>query len=91
MSLYNDTPEAHSDFAIQVCNERLISKKTKAGRDTYIWKSKEPHDYLDTLSMCYAVASSQGLSGVPVITHNIYPNTKRPTARMRHKPRIRLV
>ena len=57
-----------------------------------MWKSKEPHDYLDTLSMCYAVASSQGLSGVPVIISTVNPNSNKPLPIARRKrPRIRLV
>lgn len=91
LSIYKDTPEAHSDFALQVCNERLISKRTKAGRDTYRWKTKEPHDYLDTLSMCYAVASSQGLSGVPISTSNINPSSSKQMRIIKRKPKIRLI
>ena len=33
------------------------------GRSEYFWTTKEPHDYLDTMAMCFAIASSQGLSG----------------------------
>ena len=62
-NLYYGDKDEHRDFAIQVCNEKLISIQHKAGRDIYSWKSMEPHDYLDCMSMCYAVAASQGLSG----------------------------
>ena len=62
--LYNGTPEEHSEFAIQVTNEHIKYIKHKQdGRDEYYWTSKEPHDYLDTMSMCYATAASQGISG----------------------------
>jgi hypothetical protein len=55
--------DEHRDFAIQVCNEKLRFVQHKAGRDIYSWATKEPHDYLDCMSMCWAVAASQGLSG----------------------------
>ena len=61
--LYNGTVEEHSEFAIQVTNEHIkFIKHRQDGRDEYFWTSKEPHDYLDTMSMCYAIAASQGLS-----------------------------
>jgi len=50
--------EEHRDFAIQVCNEKLRFVQRKAGRDVYSWATKEPHDYLDVMSMCWAVAAS---------------------------------
>lgn len=65
-SLYYGDAEEHRDFAIQVCNEKLISVHRRSGRDVYSWKSREPHDYLDCMSMCFAVAASQGISGATV-------------------------
>ena len=62
-TLYFGDVEEHRDFAIQVCNEKLRFVQHKAGRDIYNWATKEPHDYLDCMSMCYAVAASQGVSG----------------------------
>lgn len=57
-SLYKGAKDEHSEFAIQVCNEKLLMVQHKQnGQDLYSWKSKEPHDYLDTMSMCYAVAA----------------------------------
>ena len=50
--------KGHSDFAIQVCNEKLRFIIHKAdGRDLYTWTTKEPHDMLDCLSMSYACAT----------------------------------
>lgn len=62
-TLYFGDVDDHRDFAIQVCNEKLRFVQHKAGRDIYNWATKEPHDYLDCMSMCYAVAASQGVSG----------------------------
>lgn len=62
-TLYFGDADEHRDFAIQVCNEKLRFVQHKAGRDIYNWATKEPHDYLDCMSMCYAVAASQGVSG----------------------------
>lgn len=62
-TLYNGDADEHSDFAIQICNEKLLFvKHNPDGRNFYTWKTMEPHDYLDCMSMCFAVASSQGIS-----------------------------
>ena len=62
--LYDGTPEEHTDFAQQVANEHIkFVKHRPDGRNEYYWTSREPHDYLDTCSMCFAIASSQGISG----------------------------
>lgn len=63
LSLFSAYADEHVDFAMQVCNEKLkyISHK-KDGRDFYTWKTKEPHDFLDVLSMCFAVAMQAGMS-----------------------------
>lgn len=54
----------HTDFAIQVCNEILRGKKPSGdGRDQYDWDSHDPHDFLDTMAMCYALAGRAGISG----------------------------
>ena len=58
-SLYDGDSDEHSEYAIQVCNEKLLFvKHTQDGRNHYNWKSQEPHDYLDCMSMCYSVESS---------------------------------
>ena len=52
----------HTDFAIQVSNERLVEKRKRPdGRIAYRWKSREPHDLLDCLAMCYALAGANGI------------------------------
>ena len=85
--LYFGDVEEHRDFAIQVCNEKLRFVQHKAGRDIYNWASKEPHDYLDCMSMCYAVAASQGLSGQLGSTTQM----ERQKMRLHKRPKIRLV
>ena len=81
--LYFGDVEEHRDFAIQVCNEKLRFVQHKAGRDVYSWTTKEPHDYLDVMSMCWAVAASQGLSGQQPA------NTVQPA--FRRKRRVKIV
>jgi len=62
-SLY-DGGITHTEFAVQLSNERLIAKqKLLDGRIDFHWKTKEPHDFGDCLSMCYALAGSRGISG----------------------------
>ena len=63
-SLYKATTKEHTEFAIQICNEKLVNIQTKKnGRNIYTWKSKNDHDYLDVMAMAFAVAGSQGISG----------------------------
>lgn len=54
----------HIKFAAQVANE-VLKKKTpiKGDRFDYKWKTKEPHDYGDTLAMNYALAGANGITG----------------------------
>lgn len=74
----------HDEFAIQVANERLVSKRDRAdGRSEFTWKTKEPHDYGDCVAMCYAVAASQGLTSG---TSAPRPRSAAPTRR-----RVRIV
>ena len=48
---------------MQVCNERLRRKIQHAnGKTEYDWLSKDPHDFLDCLAMCHAIAENQGLT-----------------------------
>ena len=66
--LYDALPMVHLEFASQICNELLKWKKTKAdGRMEYHWKSKDPHDFLDTMSMLFAVAFSEGITTTSTI------------------------
>ena len=58
----------HAEFAMQVANETLVSKKRIRRPDgldghEYKWRTKEPHDYGDTVAMCYALAGADGLTG----------------------------
>lgn len=64
-SLYEaETSTEHVDFAVQFTNERLESTRRRAdNRLEYKWKSMDPHDILDTMAMCYAIAASKGYTG----------------------------
>jgi hypothetical protein len=93
-SIYKDDVEEHSDFAIQVCNEKLLYVKHRQdGRNEYKWKSQEPHDYLDCMSMCYAVATSQGLSsGNNLRDSSLSLSNKRKTLMKKmKKPKIKII
>ena len=58
-SLYMGDADEHSEYALQVCNERLILVQHKSdGRDFYTWKSQEPHDCLDSTAQAFAIAAS---------------------------------
>ena len=97
-SLYDDLAVNHLDFAQQVCNEKIKWKKTLAsGKTEYSWISKDPHDFLDTLSISRAIAESQGLSAVmpsktveaPVANvHGMIPLIRRKLALQRKRVRI---
>lgn len=61
--LHKGTPEEHSDFAIQVCKERLKWKKTESDNRTfYCWETHEKHDFLDCGSMCVAIMAQNSIS-----------------------------
>ena len=61
LSLYFAPQSEHVSFATQVCNETLMDIQKRGSQQVYLWASKEPHDYLDTLAMAYAGASQLGL------------------------------
>lgn len=66
-TLFDGTTDEHTEYAMQVCNERLLLiQHKKDGRDIYSWKSREPHDALDATAQAFAVAASQGISGLNV-------------------------
>lgn len=89
-SIYDGDADEHSEFAIQICNEKLLFvKHSQDGRNHYNWKTQEPHDYLDCMSMCYAVASSQGISGIN-INHSLDSHRTKKIMR-KPKPKIRVV
>ena len=59
----------HYKFAVQIANEKLKAKTKIRDRDgrecfAYKWQTKNPHDYGDCVAMCYAIAGSEGLTGV---------------------------
>lgn len=91
-SLYLSDVEDHTEFAMQLCNEKILFVKHRQdGRNEYKWKSQEPHDYLDCMSMCFAVATSQGISGTN-IQQSFDGMRKRPaTKKILHKPKLRII
>lgn len=89
-TLYSGNNTEHSDFAIQVCNEKLLYvKHTQDGKNHYYWRSSDPHDYLDCMSMCFAVASSQGLSGMNI--NSGLASHKKKKKLFKLKPKLRIV
>lgn len=89
--LYNELPVNHIDFANQVCNERLLWKKTKSnGVVEYHWKSKEPHDFLDTMAMSRAMASHEGLTASNVI-HTTITQQRKNVVKMPIHKRVRII
>ena len=59
----------HYKYAVQIANEKLKAKTKIRDRDgrecfAYKWQTKNPHDYGDCVAMCYAIAGSEGLTGV---------------------------
>ena len=87
-SLYDGDSSEHSEFAIQACNEKLLFvKHMPDGRNRYEWKTSEPHDALDCMSMCYAVAASQGISGASAARRTAGRQMFKPRAR----PRVKII
>lgn len=60
-SIFNGTEATHQEFAIQFCNETLLYKRQKPYGIEYVWKSKEKHDYLDCMSMAFALCQNQNI------------------------------
>lgn len=91
-TLYDGDADEHSDFAMQVCNEKLLLvKHSHDGRNYYEWKSKDPHDYLDCMSMCFAVAASQGISGTNFNGSLDQYRAKRTTFIHKKRPKVQIV
>lgn len=70
-TLYKGKADEHTEFALQICNEKLMFVSHKQdGRNIYHWSSKDPHDYGDTMAQAYAIAASQGMSSIHVLEDN---------------------
>jgi len=85
-TLFKGTTDDHSEYAMQVCNERLLLiQHMKDGRDIYSWKSREPHDALDATAQAFAVAASQGISGSNMQKAKLKPRhiVKKPSTRIK--------
>ena len=92
-SLYNGLNIEHSDFAQQICNEILRFKKIKAnGVVEFCWRSREPHDFLDTMAMSYAIACSNGISAEQqIVENNLTKEQKYKLLLLRKKKKIRII
>lgn len=66
----------HTEFSIQITNEQLLFKKQKEYGIYYSWKSKDPHDYLDCCSMCFAVRDNQGINASSILSNENKPSRK---------------
>ena len=53
----------HYKFAVQIANEKLVSKTVHGEQTVYKWETKNPHDFGDCIAMCYALAASVNLTG----------------------------
>jgi len=63
LSLFDGNAD-HFAFAGQICNEILKAKVAIRGdRYLYTWNTKDPHDFGDTVAMCYALAGAAGVTG----------------------------
>ena len=62
LSLF-DGGVSHDDFAEQVSREKLRAKRSRPdGRTEYDWKTADPHDFGDCVTMCYAIAAASGIA-----------------------------
>lgn len=88
-TLFMGSPEEHSEYAMQVCNEKLLLvQHKKDGRDVYTWRTQEPHDALDSTAQAFAVAASQGISGMNI---NTGLASQRRQIAVKKRPKIRIV
>ena len=88
LTLFKGDADEHSDYAMQVTNERLLMiQHKKDGRDLYSWKSKEPHDALDSTAQAFAIAASQGISGQNM-RGRILP---RAVLKKKSRPRVKII
>lgn len=91
LTLYAGDGDEHAEFAAQIANERLVLiQHKKDGRDVYTWRTKEPHDYGDALSMCYALAANQGVSGQTVQESSIMSRRAQIQKLIRERRRVQI-
>ena len=89
-TLYKGDPDEHSEYAMQVCNEKLLLiQHKKDGRDIYSWKTHEPHDSLDSTAQAFAIAATQGISGTNIKRHVAAAVPSRQV--VKRKPRVKIV
>ena len=62
LDLYHTAKRERDEFAVQVTNEKLLTKiENGVGRTEFKWESKDPHDYLDSTAACMALAAFFGV------------------------------
>lgn len=85
-TLFKGDSDDHAEYAMQICNERLLLIQHKRnGQDIYTWKTQEPHDALDATAQAFAIAASQGISG-----NNVAKPASSRRQPMRKRPKIRI-
>lgn len=58
-TLYKGDADEHSEYAMQICNEKLLLVQHKKDeKDVYSWKTHEPHDSLDSTAQAFAIAAT---------------------------------
>lgn len=89
-TLYKGDADEHSEYAMQVCNEKLLLiQHRKDGRDIYSWKTHEPHDALDSTAQAFAIAATQGISGTNISRQGASMMPKRQIPK--RKPKIKII
>lgn len=89
-TLYKGDADEHSEYAMQVCNEKLLLiQHKKDGKDIYSWKSHEKHDALDSTAQAFAIAATQGISGTNIKRHVAAAVPSRQV--VKRKPRVKII
>ena len=58
-----ETSGMRGELAEQVSREKLRAKRSRPdGRTEYDWKTADPHDFGDCVTMCYAIAAASGIA-----------------------------
>ena len=89
-TLYKGDADEHSEYAMQICNEKLLLVQHKKDeKDIYSWKAREPHDALDSTAQAFAIAAIQGISGTNIKRNGASVMSGRQV--VKRKPRIKIV
>lgn len=75
LTIYDGDSKEHSEFALQMCNEKIISIQHKAdGRDYFSWRTREKHDFLDAVAQSYAACTQNNILGTGLAAKTITPS-----------------